>query len=75
MKVRGSDNNRVVVKSRDFDDRRGNGRFDDDDRFDRRFAGNGLINGCPPGLAKKHQRLPAPGAGEEADRHALARSH
>ena len=60
VKVRGSDNNRVVVKSRDFDERRGNGRFDDDDRFDR-FAGNGLINGCPPGLAKKLNGCMPPG--------------
>ena len=33
----------------------------DDDRFDRRFAGNGLIDGCPPGLAKKHNGCMPPG--------------
>ena len=60
VQVRGPDNNRVVVKSRDLDERRGNGRFDDDDRFDR-FAGNGLINGCPPGLAKKLNGCMPPG--------------
>jgi hypothetical protein len=33
----------------------------DDDRFDRRFAGLGLIDGCPPGLAKKLNGCLPPG--------------
>ena len=38
-----------------------NVRLDDDDRFDGRFAGTGLINGCPPGLAKKLNGCMPPG--------------
>ena len=61
-KVRDRDNNRVVVKSRDIDNRGSRFvRVDGDDRFDRRFAGNGWINDCPPGLAKKHNGCLPPG--------------
>ena len=66
VRVRDRDDNRVVLRSRDFDDRRLRGarmygdRFDDD-RFDRRFAGLGWTDGCPPGLAKKHNGCLPPG--------------
>jgi len=59
VKVR--DENRVVLKSRDWDDRRvGSVRIVDNDR---RFAGvgRGLIDGCPPGLAKKLNGCLPPG--------------
>ena len=73
--VRGSDDrgkNRGEIKSRDLDQfadksrdrddlRVRTVRLDGDDRFDRRFAGTGLINGCPPGLARKLNGCLPPG--------------
>ena len=48
---------RDVVRIRDFDD----------DRFDRRLAGRGLINGdCPPGLWKKTPSCIPPGQAKNA---------
>jgi hypothetical protein len=38
----------------------------DDERFDRRFAGLGLIDGCPPGLAKKNNGCLPPGQAKNA---------
>ena len=66
VRVRDRDDNRVVLSSRDLDDRRLRGvRIDgdrfDDDRFDRRIAGLGWADGCPPGLAKKHNGCLPPG--------------
>src|SRR3990170_6646477 len=49
VKARGRDLDRVVVRSGDRDELRVRGLLDGDGRF----AGAGLINGCPPGLAKK----------------------
>jgi len=67
--VNGRDFNRLA-NSRDFNGRRVV-RIDDDrslravrlsdDRFDRRFAGLGLFDGCPPGLAKKNNGCLPPG--------------
>ena len=57
-KVRGRDIDRVLVKSGDRDELRvRNLRLDGDGRF----AGAGLINGCPPGLAKKLNGCLPPG--------------
>lgn len=52
--VRVRDNDRVVIRDRDRDDGRRLVIFDDDDR-------RGLIDGCPPGLAKKDNGCMPPG--------------
>jgi hypothetical protein len=41
--------------------------FRGEDRFDRRFASRGLIDGCPPGLAKKHDGCLPPGHAKRLD--------
>ena len=63
MNVRGDD--RVVLRSREFDERRVRGVRIDGDRFDRRYADNyrarRWIDDCPPGLAKKLNGCLPPG--------------
>lgn len=54
------DARRVVIRDRD-DDRRVVIRDDDDDRFERRGRGLGLVDGCPPGLAKRDNGCLPPG--------------
>ena len=73
-RVNGRDFDRFA-SSRDFDGRRVV-RIDDDRRlravrindarFDRRFAGLGLFDGCPPGLAKKNNGCLPPGRARKA---------
>ena len=70
-KARDRDNDRVVVRSRDFDDRR-IVRVDGDDRFDRRSGQQRLDQRLPSGPCQEEQWLPASGPGEEAGRHPLA---
>jgi len=56
------DRDRVIDRVVDRRDRRNDDRFDDDDRDFVRFAnGRGLIDGCPPGLAKKNNGCLPPG--------------
>ena len=52
---------RDVVRVRDRDD-----DFFDDDRFGRRVAARGLIDGCPPGLWKKDPPCMPPGQAKNA---------
>lgn len=61
--VRFDDDRRVVRVDNDRFLRIDNDRVlrIDDDRFDRRFAGLGLIDNCPPGLAKKLNGCLPPG--------------
>jgi hypothetical protein len=62
--VRVQDNNRIVVGSRDFDKHNVRTVRIDDNRFNQRFASigtRGLIDGCPPGLAKKNNGCMPPG--------------
>ena len=58
VKAHGGDVDRVVVKSADRHDIRVRSERIDDNL---RFAGNGLIDGCPPGLAKKLNGCMPPG--------------
>jgi hypothetical protein len=62
--VRVQDNNRIVVGSRDFDRHGVRTVRIDDNRFNQRFASigtRGLIDGCPPGLARKNNGCMPPG--------------
>lgn len=61
-KFNGRDADRAVVKGVGRDDLRVRAvRADENNRFEGRFAGNGLIDGCPPGLAKKLNGCMPPG--------------
>jgi hypothetical protein len=68
VKMQGRNVDRVVV-SRNGDNLRV-GAVRVDDRFDRRLAGGirtrGLIDGCPPGLAKKYNGCMPPGLANQA---------
>lgn len=65
--------NRVDRREVRRDDRRGSNRYVDRDRYeeDRRFLAQdrsrGLIDGCPPGLAKKHNGCMPPGQAKARD--------
>lgn len=54
------DRARLFDRERDRDVKRVRG-FDDGRWIDRQFAGRGLIDGCPPGLAAKHNGCLPPG--------------
>ena len=59
IRVRGDDRDRrIVIRDRDRDTRFGD--WNDRERWNRGFAA-GFVNGCPPGLAKKHSGCMPPG--------------